>query len=107
MKKIILMLAIGIFGVLGVLAQNKVIGMKKAKAIALKQVQGKVHSSKMEKSDGKDVYLIDIRNKKGDVSEVSLDAYSGSVIDTKVINTAIASKPTTKKKHWYSIGKKS
>jgi uncharacterized membrane protein YkoI len=114
MKKTALILAIAIFGVLGVSAQTaKVIGMKKAKSIALKQVKGKIESAELEKEDGKDIYSFDIRTAKGETNEVRIDAFTGNIIDTKVETKADEAKEKVseakekgKKKHWYSIGKK-
>ena len=61
-------------------AQTTKIGMAKAKAIALKNASGKIQSSELEKENGKMIYSFDIRNKKGTITEVNVDAYSGKVV---------------------------
>jgi hypothetical protein len=89
MKKVILIAAIAIFGVMSASAQAKYIGMKKAKAIALKQVpSGKIKSSELEKEGGKMIYSFDIRNKKGGITEVNIDAKTGKVIAVDVESAA-------------------
>ena len=87
MKKIVLIVAIALFSVLGALAQTKYIGMKKAKQIAMKQVAGgKIKSSELEKEKGKMIYTFDIRNAKGGITEVNIDAITGKVIAVDVEN---------------------
>lgn len=61
-------------------AQTKKIGMAKAKAIALKNASGKIQSSELEHEKGKWIYSFDIRNAKGTISEVNIDAYTGTVV---------------------------
>lgn len=67
-------------GVLTTNAQTKKIGMVRAKAIALKQASGKIESSELENEGGKWIYSFDIRNKKGTISEVHINAYTGAVV---------------------------
>ncbi len=61
-------------------AQTKKIGMARAKAIALKNASGKIESSELENEGGKMIYSFDIRNSKGTISEVNVDAYTGAVV---------------------------
>ena len=61
-------------------AQTKKIGMARAKAIALKQAPGKIQSSELEKENGKMIYSFDIRNAKGTITEVNIEAYTGAVV---------------------------
>ncbi len=61
-------------------AQTKKIGMAKAKAIAMKRVSGKIKSSELENENGKWIYSFDVRNSKGTITEVNVDAYTGAVI---------------------------
>ncbi len=61
-------------------AQTKKIGMAKAKAIASKQAAGKIESSELEKEHGKMIYSFDIRNAKGTITEVNVDAYTGAIV---------------------------
>ncbi len=89
MKKLALIAAIAVFSVLSASAQAKYIGMKKAKHIAAKQVKnGKIQSSELEKEHGKMIYSFDIRNKKGGITEVNIDAVTGKVIEAKEENAA-------------------
>ena len=62
------------------------IGMKKAKEIASQQVAGKIKSSELEKEHGKLIYSFDIQNSKGTITEVNIDAYTGSVIGVEEEN---------------------
>ena len=88
MKKTILFLLVAIFG-FGTLvaeAQAKKIGMKRAREIAMKEASGKIKSSELEKEKGKWIYSFDIRNSKGTITEVNIDAYSGKVISVEEEN---------------------
>ena len=92
MKKTILLTAIMtvamVFGisVSSANAQTKKIGMAKAKAIALKQASGKVESGEFEKENGKSVYSFDIRNSKGTITEVQVEAYTGKIVSVEEEN---------------------
>lgn len=88
MKKTALFLLVAIlgFGTLVAEAQGKKIGMKRAKAIAMNQAAGKIKSSELEKENGKWIYSFDIRNAKGTITEVNIDAYSGKVISVEEEN---------------------
>ena len=86
MKKIAIIVAIALFSVLSVSAQVKYIGMKRAKQIAMTQVKGKIKSSELEKEKGKMIYSFDIRNPKGGITEVNIDAITGKVIAVEVEN---------------------
>ena len=82
MKKVTIVFLAALF-VLGTIiadAQGKKIGMKRAREIASKQATGKIKSSELEKENGKWIYSFDIRNAKGTITEVNIDAYSGAVI---------------------------
>lgn len=83
MKKIIAVLLVAMFAIGSVSAQAKVIGMKRAKQIALKRVSGTIQSSELEKEKGQMVYSFDIRNKKGRITEVLINAYTGKIIEVK------------------------
>ena len=86
MKKLVLMTALMFFGLMfnqTADAQGKKIGMKRAKEIAMKQASGKIKSSELEKENGKWVYSFDIRNAKGTITEVLVDAYSGKIISVE------------------------
>ena len=83
MKNLALLTAFGILTfafTVTAAAQTKKIGMAKAKAIALKNASGKIESSELEKEGGKMIYSFDIRNAKGTITEVNIDAYSGAVV---------------------------
>lgn len=84
---IIIAIAIGLAcGINTANAQNKKIGMAKAKAIALKQESGKINASELEKEKGKWIYSIEIRNAKGTITEVNVDAYTGAVVNVEEEN---------------------
>ena len=89
MKKLVLMTALMVFGLMFNLtanAQGKKIGMQRAKAIAMKQAAGKIKSSELENEKGKWIYSFDIRNNKGTITEVNIDAYTGAVVDVQEEN---------------------
>ncbi len=67
-------------------AQAKKIGMTKARAIAAKQAAGKIESSELEKEGGKMIYSFDIRNSKGTITEVNVDAYTGAIVNVEEEN---------------------
>lgn len=83
MKKIIAVFLVAMFAIVSISAQTKVIGMKRAKQIAMKQVSGKIQSSELEKEKGQMVYSFDIRNKKGGITEILINAYTGKIIEVK------------------------
>jgi uncharacterized membrane protein YkoI len=56
------------------------ITMDAARATALKKAPGKVESSELEKEHGKLIYSFDIRNAKGTIDEVNVDAITGAVV---------------------------
>ncbi len=107
MKKVAFVIALAIFSVVGISAAPKVIGMKKAKEIALHQVNGKVTHSSMDSSNGKSIYTVEIRDQKGGSSRVRIDALSGTVIDTSPVATTTSTKtvPKSKNKHWWKFWK--
>lgn len=88
MKKVIAMILMALFAIVGVSAQTKVIGMKRAKQIALARVKGKIQSSELEKEKGTMVYSFDIRNKEGGITEVLINAHTGKIIEVKNETTA-------------------
>jgi len=58
------------------------ISMEKASEIALKKAPGKIKSSELEREHGKLIYSFDINTSKG-VTEVNVDALTGSVVGTQ------------------------
>ena len=88
MKKVMLILAIAVFSVVSATAQTKYIGMKKARAIALKTAPGKIKSGELEKEHGKMIYSFDIRTAKGKMQEVGIDAVSGEIVENKTESAA-------------------
>ena len=57
------------------------ISMKKARSIALAKAPGKIKSSELEREGGKLIYSFDIRNRKGTITEVNVNAMDGTVVD--------------------------
>jgi uncharacterized membrane protein YkoI len=88
MKKIIALFMVALFAAASVSAQTKFIGMKRAKQIAMKRVSGKIQSSELEKEKGTMVYSFDIRNKKGGITEILINAYTGKIVEVKVESVA-------------------
>ncbi len=102
MKKIALILIIAIFGVIGVSAKpEKAIGMRKAKAIALKQATGKVVHSETLKEDGKPSYLVDVKSTSGEITKIKIDS-QGNVLDKSTV-AATQAPAKHKKKHWWKF----
>lgn len=67
-------------------AQGRKIGMTKARTIALAKTSGKIEGSELEKENGKLVYSFDIRNAKGTITEVQIEAYTGAVVSVEEEN---------------------
>ena len=64
------------------LAKQTKITMAQARDIALKQAAGNIEDGELEKEHGKLVYSFDIRNAKGTITEVQVDAKTGKVVST-------------------------
>jgi uncharacterized membrane protein YkoI len=81
---------------------KKKIGMKKAREIAYAKAAGKIESAELEKENGKLVYSFDIRNDKGTITEVQVEAYTGEIVSVEEETTekeAAEKKAEKKKKH--------
>ena len=65
------------------LAKQAKITMTQAREIALQAAPGVVEGEELEKEKGKLVYSFDIRNEKGTISEVWVDAKNGKVVSNK------------------------
>ena len=63
-----------------------------AQAIALQRASGRVEDGELEKEHGKWVYSFDIRNAKGTITEVQVDAYTGKVVSVEEENAAAEAK---------------
>ena len=64
------------------LAKQTKITMAQARDIAQKQAAGNIEDGELEKEHGKLVYSFDIRNEKGTITEVQVDAKTGKVVST-------------------------
>lgn len=64
------------------------IGMSKAREIALQRAAGKVEGGEYEVENGKSVYSFDIRNEKGTITEVQVEAYTGEIVSVEEENAA-------------------
>jgi uncharacterized membrane protein YkoI len=60
-------------------ASNELIGIEKAKAVALEQVDGIVESVELEKDDGQTYYEVDIDQGNKDF-DIDVDAYTAKII---------------------------
>lgn len=65
------------------LAKQAKISMEKAKEIALGKATGAVEDAELEKEHGKLVYSFDIRNEKGTITEVQVDAKTGKIVSVE------------------------
>jgi uncharacterized membrane protein YkoI len=61
------------------LAREAKITMKQARATALNRAPGNVESSELEREHGLLVYSFDIRNTKGTITEVQVNALTGKI----------------------------
>src|SRR4051794_20165032 len=59
------------------------ITIAEAREIAQKTVSGNIEESELEKEHGKLVYSFDIRNPKGTITEVQVDAKTGKIVSTE------------------------
>lgn len=79
------------------------ISMKKARSIALKKVRhGKISSEELEREKGKLIYSFDVKNDKGTITEVNVDAMNGKVVDVheeSAAKEAAEKKKESKEKH--------
>ncbi len=65
------------------LARQAKISMAQAREIAQKQASGKIEGEELEKEHGKLLYSFDIRNSKGSITEVQVDAKTGKLLSVK------------------------
>jgi hypothetical protein len=66
------------------LAKRAKITMAQARETAQNAVAGgKIEEAELEKENGKLVYSFDIRNEKGTITEVQVDAVSGAIVSTE------------------------
>jgi uncharacterized membrane protein YkoI len=68
------------------LAKKAKITMEQAREIALKRAPGTIESGELEREHGKLVYSFDIRNDKGTITEVQVNAKSGSIVSVEEEN---------------------
>lgn len=62
------------------LAKKAKITLEQAREIAMREDSGTVESGHLEKEKGRLIYSFDIRNAKGTITEVWVDAKSGKVV---------------------------
>jgi len=71
------------------LAKQAKITMAQARETAQNAVSnGKIEEAELEKEHGKLVYSFDIRNEKGTITEVQVDAKTGAIVSTEEENKA-------------------
>lgn len=68
------------------LARQAKITMERAREIALQRAPGTIEESELEREHGKLVYSFDIRNEKGTITEVQVDAKKGNVVSVEEEN---------------------
>ena len=66
------------------LAKQAKITMAQAREIAQKRASGKIEGEELEREHGKLLYSFDIRNGKGTITEVQVDAKTGKLLSAKV-----------------------
>ncbi len=74
------------------LAKQAKITMAQARATAHKRASGKIEGEELEKENGKLIYSFDIRNTKGTITEVQVDAKTGSIVSVEEENKAAEQK---------------
>lgn len=65
------------------LAKEAKITMERAREIALQRAPGTVEEAELEREKGRLVYSFDIRNDRGTITEVHVDANDGSVVSVE------------------------
>lgn len=65
------------------LAKQAKITLEQAREIALQRAPGAVEEAELEREKGKLVYSFDIRNDRGTITEVQVDAKDGSVVSVE------------------------
>lgn len=83
MKKIGVVALIALFSI-GIFANGgkpKVIGMKRAQAIASTRAKGlSLKAKELEKENGKWIYSFEFKNRDGSVREVNVNAVTGKIV---------------------------
>lgn len=83
MKKITLITLVALFGLGTIVAEAKpkLIGMKRAQAIASTRARGlKIKAKELEREHGKWIYSFEFKNKNGSIREVNVNAYTGKIV---------------------------
>ena len=62
---------------------EKLIGIEKAKELALKEVKGTIESVELERNNGKTFYEVDIDGEKSKEYEVRVEAYNAKVLNVR------------------------
>lgn len=89
------------------LAKQAKITVEKAREIARNKAAGKIEGEELEKEHGKIVYSFDIRNAKGTITEVQVDAKNGNVVSVEEENKAAEQKEKQEEKREKARKKKS
>ncbi len=89
------------------LVKQAKITMAQAREIAKKKAAGKIEGEELEKENGKLIYSFDIRNAKGTITEVQVDAKTGAIVSVEEENKAAEQKEKQQDKREKSKKKKS
>lgn len=81
------------------LAREAKITKDEAQATALKRAPGTVESSELEREHGKLVYSFDIRNAKGTITEVQVNAITGKIARVEHENKKQEAREKKNEKH--------
>ncbi len=89
------------------LARQAKITMAQAREIAKRKAAGKIEGEELEKENGKLVYSFDIRNSKGTITEVQVNAKTGKIVSVEEENKAAEEKEKQEERREKSKKKKS
>ena len=73
-------------------AKRNDVTLKQARSIALKKASGKVEGEELETEKGMRVYSFDIRNKKGTITEIWVNAKTGKIVHKSTENAKAEAK---------------
>ena len=89
------------------LARQAKITMARAREIAHRRAAGKIEGAELERENGKLIYSFDIRNAKGTITEVQVDAKTGGIVSVEEENKAAEQREKQAERGGKTKGKKS
>ncbi len=73
-------------------AKRNDVTLEQARSIALKKASGKIEGEELETEKGMRVYSFDIRNKKGTITEIWVNAKTGKIVHKSTENAKAEAK---------------